>query len=72
MHLLEAIERYAPELLAEAQPLALSLAELYFRDRYPGFDLEEPDWSDLRAKVEAVEKLLMTVKARLGPGPATG
>ena len=57
--------------LAESEPLALSLAEIYFRERYPGFDLEEPDWPDLRAKVQAVEKLLAVVKAKLGPRQAT-
>ena len=70
MRLLEEIENCAPDLLTESEPLALSLAEIYFRERYPGFDLEEPDWPDLRAKVQAVEKLLAVVKAKLGPGQA--
>jgi HEPN domain-containing protein len=67
VRLLEEVERRAPDMLAEAEPLALSLAEVYFRDRYPGFDLEEPDWPDLRAKIQAVEKLLGTVKAKVPP-----
>ena len=65
MRLLEEIEKRAPDLLAEAEPLALSLAECFFRERYPGFDMEEPDWPDLRAKVQAVEQLLASVRVKL-------
>ena len=35
-----------------------------FLDRYPGFDLEDPDWPDLRAKLEQVASLLAIVPAR--------
>ena len=38
MRLLEEIEHYSPDLLAESEPLALCLAESYFRERYSGFD----------------------------------
>ena len=72
MRLLVEIEKYAPDLLADAEPLALSLAETYFRERYPGFDLEEPDWPDLRVQIQAVEKLLAAVKAKLRAGQAAG
>jgi HEPN domain-containing protein len=72
MRLLVELEKYAPDLLADAEPLALSLAETYFRERYPGFDLEEPDWADLRRKIEAVGRLLAAVQVRLRPGPAAG
>ena len=34
-------------------------------DRYPGFDLDDPDWPALRAQLEQVEALLATVKARV-------
>jgi HEPN domain-containing protein len=69
MRLLEEIEKYTPELLTKSEPLGLALAESYFSERYPGFDLEEPDWPDLRGKVQAVEELLATVKAKLAiPG----
>jgi HEPN domain-containing protein len=72
MRLLVEIEKCAPELLSDAEPLALNLAESYFRERYPGFDLEEPNWADLREKIQAVGRLLSAVKARLRPGQAAG
>jgi HEPN domain-containing protein len=65
MRLLEEVERRSPALLTAAEPLALSLADLYFRDRYPGFDLEDPDSADLNAKVQQVEKLLALIKAKV-------
>ena len=36
MRLLELIEQRSPDLLAASEPLALNLAESYFRERYPG------------------------------------
>ena len=47
------------------QPLCTSLAEVYFTGRYPGFDLEDPDWPDFRAKLEQVTLLLEKVRARM-------
>ena len=56
---------------ATALPLAEQLAEVYMTDRYPGFDLEEPDWPALRAKVAEISALLDEVKARVeSPPPA--
>lgn len=53
------------ELMPGAKPLCDDLAEAYFSDRYPGFDLEDPDWPKLRGQLEAVAQLLEAVKARL-------
>lgn len=54
---------------SELEPLAalacLELAQAYFTDRYPGFDLEDPDWPKLRGQLQQVEELLAAVKARL-------
>ena len=51
------------------EPLAAALcddlAEAYFTDRYPGFDLEDPDWPKVRGQLQQVEELLAAVKARL-------
>jgi HEPN domain-containing protein len=47
------------------EPLCDALAQVYFIDRYPGFDLDDPDWPKLRAQVEGVTSLLATVKSRL-------
>ena len=52
------------------KPLCDELAEAYFTGRYPGFDLDEPDWPVLRDKLEQVSTLLVTVRSRL-PGSAT-
>jgi HEPN domain-containing protein len=48
-----------------AKPICQSLAEVYFTDRYPGFDLDDPDWPALREQVKQVSALLATVQARV-------
>jgi HEPN domain-containing protein len=53
------------QLATPAQPLVNALTEAYFTDRYPGFDLEDPDWPTLRQEIENVGTLLEAVKARL-------
>ncbi len=54
---------------SELEPLAasvcLELAQAYFTDPYPGFDLDDPDWPKLRGQLAQVEVLLAAVKARL-------
>jgi HEPN domain-containing protein len=57
------------DLVAQAKPLCTTLAEVYFSDRYPGFDLDDPDWPDLRSKLTQVTALLEKVKARLPTPP---
>ena len=66
-----------PSLADGLQSLCESLAEVYFTGRYPGFDLDDPDWIDLAAKLEQAASLLDIVRARLGgtgndPNPGTG
>ena len=53
------------DLLVMVTPIAQALAEVYFADRYPGFDLDDPDWPALRANIDAVTELLNLVKARV-------
>jgi HEPN domain-containing protein len=53
------------DLLMEIRPLCAALAEKYFTDRYPGFDLDDPDWPALRVQVEQVVAVLVKVKARV-------
>ena len=53
------------ELAADVRPLATALAERYFADRYPGFDLEDPDWPTLRRQLTEIDALLHKVKNRL-------
>ncbi len=54
------------ELADSIEPLCIDLAEVYFVGRYPGFDLEDPDWPKLRVQLAAVTGLMATVKARIG------
>ena len=61
--LLQALIAHASELAEPASPLCAALAEAYFSDRYPGFDLDDPDWPVLRAQVEQVTALLAAVQA---------
>ncbi len=64
-----ALQRHASPVEAAATPLCRELAEVYFTDRYPGFDLDDPDWPVLRAQLEQVAALLNAVQARvIAPG----
>jgi HEPN domain-containing protein len=54
------------ELANGIQLLCTSLAEVYFTGRYPGFDLEDPDWPDFRDKLQQVTRVLKKVRARVG------
>jgi HEPN domain-containing protein len=63
--LLQELTKRKADLAAPAAPLCTALAEVYFTDRYPGFDLDDPDWPALRTLVEQVAALLATVKSRL-------
>jgi HEPN domain-containing protein len=63
--LLQSLVERNSDLVPAATPLCDALAEVYFTDRYPGFDLDDPDWPKLRAQVEGVTTLLETVKSRL-------
>jgi HEPN domain-containing protein len=53
------------DLLPVVEPLCDALVQVYSTDRYPGFDLDDPDWPRLRAQVAGVSELLATVKARV-------
>jgi HEPN domain-containing protein len=63
--LLGELQARKSDLISLAEPLCDGLAEVYFSNRYPGFDLEDPDWPALRNQVEQVGKLLAAVQARL-------
>jgi HEPN domain-containing protein len=49
--LAEELDVYSSDLLPAILPLAQSLSEMYFADRYPGFDLEDPDWPTYRRQL---------------------
>ena len=41
----------------EIRPLCQALSEFYLNTRYPGFDLEDPDWPVFRAQFDAITAL---------------
>ena len=58
------MERHS-DLESVVEPLCDALVQVYFTDRYPGFDIDDPDWPKLRTQVEGVTALLETIKSRL-------
>ena len=48
------------DLTERCRPLCEELAERYFTDRYPGFDIEDEDWPKLRRQSDEVAALLDT------------
>ena len=62
------LELRASDLMPQVRPLCVALAQVYFSDRYPGFDLEDPDWPKLREQLAEVTALAEAIKARLPQG----
>jgi HEPN domain-containing protein len=62
----DALVAHDPVLATEVKSLCDGLAEFYFIDRYPGFDLDDPSWPLLRNQIDEVGNLLRAVKQRLG------
>lgn len=60
--LIESMSERGSPFCEQAAPLCDALAEFYFSDRYPGFDLDDPDWPALRTQVEQVATLLTAVQ----------
>jgi HEPN domain-containing protein len=63
--LLDLLVERESDLLPAVEPLCDALVQVYFTDRYPGFDLDDPDWPPLRLQIEQVEALLTAVRGRL-------
>lgn len=59
------LEARTSNLSAEVKPLALALAGAYLTTRYPGFDLDDPDWPALRTQIQQVGQLLQAVREKL-------
>ena len=55
--------------LTLASPLVNDLDQVYFAARYPGFDLDDPDWPALRQQVQAVGMLLELTRTLIPPSP---
>ena len=62
------LEALKSDLVGQVDPLCGALTEVYFTDRYPGFDVEDPDWPDFNAKLEQVKQLFRDVKYRVASG----
>jgi HEPN domain-containing protein len=65
--LVDELRNLDPQIADSFQPLCEALAERYFTDRYPGFDLEDADWPTLRRQADEIERLLSIVKERISP-----
>jgi HEPN domain-containing protein len=65
----DALVARSSDLAIAVKPLCDGLAEAYMVTRYPGFDLDDPDWPTLRQQITEVTILLETVKSRLQPPP---
>ena len=66
--LFDALAERDSDLLPKIEPICDVLVQVYFTDRYPGFDLDDPDWPALRAQIEQVAALHAAVQARVA-GP---
>ena len=56
-----------PDSAHDFDALLEPLDEAYFSGRYPGFDLEDPDWPVLRAQLAAITALAEKIRSRLPP-----
>ena len=63
------MEARGSDVIEQIRPLCEDLAERYFTDRYPGFDLEDEDWTKLRRQANEIAALLETVKTRISANP---
>lgn len=64
-HLRKELRTRDVKLADDIQPLCLSLVEVYFAGRYPGFDVEDPDWPDFCDELAQVTRLLEKVRTRV-------
>ena len=48
--LLQSLVERNSDLVHVATPICDELVDVFFTDRYPGFDLDDPDWPKLRAR----------------------
>jgi HEPN domain-containing protein len=67
LRLARELEAQNSDLSASVRPLALSLAGAYLTTRYPGFDLDDPNWPVLRTQIQQVTQLLARVREKLSP-----
>ena len=61
------LQERGSDLVTIVAPMVVELTEAYFADRYPGFDLDDPDWPALTKQMEVVRQLLRLVHGRIAP-----
>ena len=66
-HLLDELIDRRSDLVSELDQVCDSLADAYFSDRYPGFDLEDPDWPLLTAQLDTVSAICRKIGTRVKP-----
>lgn len=59
------LHKHDQALADSLKQVCAALAEVYFVGRYPGFDLDDPDWPAFKVEFEAVGRFLATVKSRV-------
>jgi hypothetical protein len=60
--LLDELVGRSSDLIPRVEPLCDALAEAYFTDRYPGFDLDDPDWDNFQIRLKEVVLLWKQVE----------
>ena len=63
--LIDALAERDVDTAREAQGLAEALTETYTAERYPGFDLDDPDWPTVAERLSGVSALLDKVRDRI-------
>jgi hypothetical protein len=58
---------FSPEVFLYIQDTVESLADVYFSSRYPGFDLEDPDWESFDSHHKIVKGFFEKVNQFLEP-----
>jgi HEPN domain-containing protein len=61
------METFSPELTLQIHEVVEELADVYFTSRYPGFDLEEPDWERFGLQMKTVLAFYDEVKKLVEP-----
>ena len=61
------LQAIGSDLVPRLKPLCNAMTEIYFTNRYPGFDLPSADWEEMRRWIQEVKELLLIVKARVQP-----
>ncbi len=65
VHLADELRQFDSVLADTVQVPCEALAEAYFWERYPGFDLDDPDWSGFAVHLQNVGAFLNEVAGRL-------